>query len=39
VKHLSELAKDSWWVASVDLTPGLSFEMRTLSAGATSAYP
>ncbi|MGO9206343.1 MAG: hypothetical protein ACLQBX_09210 [Candidatus Limnocylindrales bacterium] len=30
VKHLNEWAKDGWRVASVDLTPGPSFEMRTL---------
>jgi hypothetical protein len=30
VKDLNEWAKDGWRVAAVDLTPGPSFEMRTL---------
>ena len=30
MKHLNEWAKAGWRVASVDLTPGPSFEMRTL---------
>jgi hypothetical protein len=30
VKHLNEWAKDGWRLASVDLTPGSSFEMRAL---------
>jgi len=30
VKNLNEWAKDGWRLASVDLTPGPSFEMRTL---------
>ena len=30
VKNLNEWAKDGWRLASVDLTPSPSFEMRTL---------